>query len=76
MSTAEGAHPRAKYNLHTGYREGQGGVVYPSLGSIVAKELGREEFPLPSYVSVGNRTYDYLPTYMFRGLVNLHVELK
>src|SRR5436190_20043037 len=25
MSTAEGAHPRAKYNLHTGYREGQGG---------------------------------------------------
>ena len=25
-----GAHPRAKYNMHTGYREGQGGVVYPS----------------------------------------------
>ncbi|MFO0846273.1 MAG: DUF1501 domain-containing protein [Gemmataceae bacterium] len=57
MSTAEGAHGRAKYNLHTGYREGQGGVAYPSLGSIVAKELGREEFPLPNYVSIGNRTY-------------------
>jgi hypothetical protein len=57
MSTAEGAHGRAKYNLHTGYREGQGGVVYPSLGSIVAKELGSEEFPLPNYVSIGNRTY-------------------
>jgi hypothetical protein len=57
MSTAEGAHGRAKYHLHTGYREGQGGVVYPSLGSIVAKELGREEFPLPNYVSIGNRTY-------------------
>ena len=27
MSTPEGAHARAKYNLHTGYREGQGGVV-------------------------------------------------
>ncbi len=26
MSTGEGAHGRAKYNLHTGYREGQGGV--------------------------------------------------
>lgn len=57
MSTAEGAHPRAKYNLHTGYREGQGGVAYPSLGSLVAKELGKEDFPLPSYVSIGNRTY-------------------
>jgi len=57
MSTAEGAHGRAKYNLHTGYREGQGGVVYPSIGSIAAKELGREEFPLPNFVSIGNRTY-------------------
>ncbi len=57
MSTGEGAHGRAKYNMHTGYREGQGGVVYPSLGSITAKELGREEFPLPSFVSIGNRTY-------------------
>jgi hypothetical protein len=57
MSTPEGAHGRAKYNLHTGYREGQGGVVYPSIGSIVAKELGNEEFPLPSFVSIGNRVY-------------------
>ncbi len=30
MSTGEGAHARASYNMHTGYREGQGGVVYPS----------------------------------------------
>src|SRR5262245_6724030 len=57
MSTAEGAHPRASYNLHTGYREGQGGVVYPSLGSIVSKELPREHLALPNFVSVGNRTY-------------------
>lgn len=57
MSTQEGAHPRAKYLLHTGYREGQGGVAYPSLGSIVSSELGSAEFPLPSYVSVGGRTY-------------------
>ncbi|NBO66022.1 MAG: DUF1501 domain-containing protein [Acidobacteria bacterium] len=57
MSTAEGAHGRAKYNLHTGYREGQGGVVYPSIGSIAAKELGNPEFPLPSFVSVGARSY-------------------
>jgi hypothetical protein len=57
MSTQEGAHPRAKYLLHTGYREGQGGIAYPALGSIVSSELGREEFPLPSYVSVGGRSY-------------------
>src|SRR5437773_8052906 len=53
MSSAEGAHARASYNLHTGYREGQGGIVYPSLGSIVSKELGDEGSALPSFVSVG-----------------------
>lgn len=57
MSTPEGAHARAKYNLHTAYREGQGGVVYPSIGSTVAKELGDPNFPLPNFVSVGNRSY-------------------
>jgi uncharacterized protein (DUF1501 family) len=57
MSTGEGAHGRAKYNLHTGYREGQGGVVYPSIGSITAKELGDRNSPLPSFVSIGNRSY-------------------
>ncbi len=57
MSTGEGAHGRAKFNLHTGYREGQGGVAYPSLGSLVAKELGNPEFTLPNFVSIGNRSY-------------------
>lgn len=57
MSTPEGAHARAKYNLHTGYREGQGGVVYPSIGSTVAKELGNPDFPLPNFVSIGNRSF-------------------
>jgi hypothetical protein len=57
MSTGEGAHGRAKYYMHTGYREGQGGLVYPSLGAIVSAELGRAESPLPNFVSVGNRSY-------------------
>src|SRR5262245_23219409 len=57
MSTGEGAHGRAKYYLHTGYKEGQGGLTYPSLGSIVSAELGRPEFPLPNFVSIGNRSY-------------------
>lgn len=57
MSTAEGAHPRAKYNMHTGYREGQGGVIYPSIGSIVASEVGRKDASLPNFVTIGNRSY-------------------
>ncbi|HLW68757.1 MAG TPA: DUF1501 domain-containing protein, partial [Gemmataceae bacterium] len=34
MSTSEGSHGRARYYMHTGYREGMGGVVHPSLGAI------------------------------------------
>jgi hypothetical protein len=57
MSTGEGAHGRAKYYMHTGYKEGVGGLVYPSIGSIVSKELGNPDFPLPNFVTVGNRNY-------------------
>ena len=57
MSTPEGAHGRAKYYMHTGYREGQGGVVHPSIGALTAAELGRPEFPVPSFVSIGNRSF-------------------
>jgi hypothetical protein len=57
MSTGEGSHGRAKYYLHTGYKEGVGGLQYPSIGSIVSKELGRPEFPLPNVVTIGNRSY-------------------
>jgi len=57
MSTPEGAHPRAKYHLHTGYREGQGGLVYPSLGSLVGTELGDGKSAVPNFVSIGNRSY-------------------
>src|SRR5438477_8304370 len=47
MSTSEGAHGRAKYYMHTGYKEGVGGLVYPSLGSIAAAEIGRTDSPMP-----------------------------
>jgi hypothetical protein len=57
MSTGEGAHARASYNMHTGYREGQGGVVYPSMGAHVSKELGQKDFALPNYVAIGGRSY-------------------
>ncbi|VTR98413.1 hypothetical protein : Uncharacterized protein OS=Planctomyces maris DSM 8797 GN=PM8797T_09209 PE=4 SV=1: DUF1501 [Gemmata massiliana] len=57
MTTPEGAHPRAKYYMHTGFREGQGGVTYPSLGSIVAQEAGKSDSPMPNFVAIGGRTY-------------------
>jgi hypothetical protein len=57
MSTSEGAHERARVYLHTGYKPGVGGLVYPSMGAIVSSELGREDAPLPNFVSVGNRSY-------------------
>jgi hypothetical protein len=56
MSTGEGAHGRAKYYLHTGYKEGVGGIVHPSIGSIVSSELGRADNPMPNFVSIG-RSY-------------------
>ena len=57
MSTGEGAHARASYNMHTGYREGQGGVTYPSMGSFISHEIGRKDFALPNYVTIGGRSY-------------------
>jgi hypothetical protein len=57
MSTPEGAHPRAKYIAHTGYREGQGGIIYPSIGSIVSKELGSPSGSMPNYVAISGRSF-------------------
>jgi uncharacterized protein (DUF1501 family) len=57
MTTPEGAHARAKYYMHTGYREGQGGVTYPSLGSLVAQEVGKPDGAMPNYVAIGGRSF-------------------
>jgi uncharacterized protein (DUF1501 family) len=57
MTTPEGAHARAKYYLHTGFREGQGGVTYPSLGALVSQEVGKADGTLPNYVAIGGRSY-------------------
>src|SRR5262245_45851038 len=37
MQTVENEHERARVHLRTGYRDGQGGVTYPSLGAIVSR---------------------------------------
>jgi uncharacterized protein (DUF1501 family) len=54
LTSREGEHQRATYQLHTGYIPA-GGVKHPSLGSIVASEIAPDEFDLPHFVSVGNR---------------------
>ncbi|HEY7152677.1 MAG TPA: DUF1501 domain-containing protein [Gemmataceae bacterium] len=51
MSTKEGEHGRATQLLHTGQLPNDA-VAYPTLGSMLAKELGDSEHDLPSYVTV------------------------
>jgi len=50
MTHGEAAHERGTHNMLTGYRPSPA-VVYPSLGSVVAEELGSRQ-ELPPYVCV------------------------
>jgi hypothetical protein len=51
MSTKEGDHNRATFYLRTGYLP-QGPIQYPSIGSLVSKELGSDDSALPNFVSI------------------------
>jgi hypothetical protein len=53
MSTQESDHKLAAYHLHTGYQNRAGAVAFPSLGALVAKELGERDVPLPGFVTIG-----------------------
>ncbi len=53
MSTREGDHGRGTYLMRTGRPPG-GPVEFPTLGSLVSKELGRHESPLPQFVSIAS----------------------
>src|SRR5687768_10487919 len=53
MSTSESDHKLATYHLHTGYQNRAGAVSFPSLGAIVAKELGKRDVALPNFVTIG-----------------------
>jgi hypothetical protein len=55
MQTVENEHLRARVHLRTGFRDGQGGVAWPSLGSICSQELGDPTADLPSYVAIAER---------------------
>jgi uncharacterized protein (DUF1501 family) len=54
VTSREGEHQRATYQLHTGYIP-SGSVKYPSIGSIVASEIAPKDYDLPGFVAVGNR---------------------
>jgi hypothetical protein len=56
MSTREGDHTRATHYLRTGYLP-QGPIRYPTLGSLLSKELGDEDASLPNFVSIAPMTY-------------------
>jgi hypothetical protein len=51
MTSKEADHGQATYYVHTGY-QARGPIRYPSLGSLVAKEIGSDEAELPNFVSV------------------------
>jgi hypothetical protein len=52
LSTKEGEHGLATQLMMTGYPTQQAGVRYPSLGSLMAKELGNDESDLPNFISL------------------------
>ena len=57
MTHTEAAHERGTHNMITGYRPSPA-IIYPSIGSVVASELGpRNE--MPPYVCVPNPTSEY-----------------
>jgi hypothetical protein len=51
MTSKEGDHGLATFLAHTGYSS-RGPIRYPSIGSVVAKELGSDDAALPNFVSV------------------------
>jgi hypothetical protein len=57
MSTKEGDHGRATYLMRTGQLPGAAGIQYPSIGSLVSKELGDPKSELPNFVSVAPQRF-------------------
>jgi hypothetical protein len=51
MSSREGDHGRGTFLMHTGYLP-QGPVQYPTLGSLISREIGTDEAALPNFISI------------------------
>lgn len=57
MTSIDSNHLTARVHMHTGFRQG-GGVDYPTLGSLVASQLGDQQAVMPNFVVTGIPTYD------------------
>ncbi len=57
LTSKEGAHERARYQLHTSYPP-LSSVAHPSLGSWVAKMAGKRNPDFPAYFNVGNMSFN------------------
>ena len=55
MTSKEGSHARARELLHCGYVP-TASVAYPTIGSVVAHEIGDLDFDLPAFVQIGGPT--------------------
>ena len=51
MTTKEADHGRATFVMRTGYNP-TGPIQYPGIGSLVSKELGADDAPLPNCVTI------------------------
>jgi len=56
MSTKEGDHSRATFQMRTGTLP-LGGIQFPSIGSLVAKELGDPKAELPNCISIAPQRF-------------------
>ena len=65
MSTLESDHKLATYHLHTGYQNRAGAVSFPSLGALVAKELGQRDVALPNFITIGRGPQEALTSGFF-----------
>jgi uncharacterized protein (DUF1501 family) len=57
MSTKEGDHARGTYLMRTGQLPGSAGIQYPSIGSLVSKELGDPKAELPNFISIAPQRF-------------------
>lgn len=59
-----GDHNRGTYFAHTGVALGAGGLVYPTLGSVVSAEINKPGFEIPKFVLLGNLRYGASPGFL------------
>ncbi len=57
MTTKEGDHARGTYLMRTGQLPGAAGIQYPSIGSLVSKELGDPKAELPNFLSIAPQRF-------------------